>query len=236
MKWHHWAGLIGGLFLTTWIISGWWSVNPFRWFDTPSVSDEGLARYAGHAEPTFAGADIAALGKAVPNVKQASFYWLQGKPLVATDTGVRDPATGAKVELSDSQLFAAAQTLMPAKIAATEIQTADDNYWYSHHEKRPLPVLKAIFSDPAQSWIYIDPTTGEVLDINNASSRAYRWVFAGLHQMDFRFLVQNRPAWDITLWLLGIGGVITSISGVVVGWRRLTRKKLSRPRPHAVRG
>lgn len=236
MKWHHWAGLLGGLFLTTWIVSGWWSVNPFRWFDTPSVSEEGLARYAGHPQATFEAANLAALAKAAPNVKQARFYWLQGRALVATDAGVRDPATGAKVTLPARQLFAAAHNLMPAPIAATEIQAADDNYWYSHHEKRPLPVLKAIFADPNRSWIYIDPANGEVLDINNASSRAYRWVFAGLHQFDFRFLVHNRPAWDVTLWTLGIGGVITSISGMVIGWRRLTRKKLSRLRPHAVRG
>jgi len=63
-----------------------------------------------------------------------------------------------------------------------------------------------------------------VLDISNASSRAYRWVFAGVHQLDFRFLDHHRPAWDLTMWLLLLGGTITSISGIVVGWRRLKRQ------------
>jgi uncharacterized iron-regulated membrane protein len=233
MKWHHWAGLIGGLFLTTWIVSGWWSVNPFRWFDTPSVDEAGLVRYAGHGEASFP-ALPANLKTEV--TRQAGFYWLAGRPLIGVDDGLTDGATGADVTLADGDLFKAAASLSTVKVASVVRQTEDDDYWYTHHEKHVLPVLKVAFADPQQSWIYIDPASGEVLDINNASSRAYRWVFAGLHQMDLRVLIHHRPAWDITLWLLGLGGVITSISGIVIGWRRLTRKKLSRLRPHAVRG
>ncbi|MDB5451620.1 MAG: PepSY-associated helix [Caulobacteraceae bacterium] len=236
MKWHHWAGLLGGIFLTTWIVSGWWSVNPFRWFDTPSPPAAGMAAYAGHTAPEAPG-DMAEIARSAAGARQARFYWLDGRPLVALDgdAKVLDAASGAARPLTDAQVFAAAAKILPAEVASAERQTKDDDYWYSHHEKHPLPILKLAFRDADRTWIYLHPATGEVLDISNASSRAYRWVFAGLHQLDFRFLIHHRPAWDLALWLLGLGGVVTSISGIVVGWRRLTRKKLQTLRPHAVR-
>lgn len=225
MKWHHWAGLIGGLFLTTWIVSGWWSVNPFRWFDSPSPPEAGLAHYAGQVSAAMP-ADMAALAKAAPDARQLRFYWLQGQPIAAADGNAKtlDAVSGAPAKLPDARLFAAAAQIIPAKVASAQRQTTDDDYWYSHHEIHLLPVLRVTFADAGRSWIYINPATGEVLDISNASSRTYRWVFAGLHQLDFRFLIHHRPAWDIVLWLLGLGGMITSVSGVIIGWRRLSRK------------
>ena len=51
MKWHHVTGLIGGLFVVTWLFSGWLSVNPFGWFDRSQTTPEALARYEGVSEP-----------------------------------------------------------------------------------------------------------------------------------------------------------------------------------------
>jgi hypothetical protein len=184
-----------------------------------------LARYAGQTAAVMP-ADIAALAKAAHGARQMSFYWLQGKPLAAVDGDAKviDPSTGAPAVLTDAQIFAAAGQIIAAPVASAVRQTRDDNYWYTHHEKHPLPVLRVAFADARKSWIYFDPTTGEVLDISNASSRAYRWVFAGIHQLDFRFLDHHRPAWDVIMWLLLLGGTITSISGIVVGWRQLKRQ------------
>ena len=40
-----------------------------------------------------------------------------------------------------------------------------------------------------------------------------------------RFCYGNQPARDILMWLLSIAGLIISVSGVVVGWRTLARRK-----------
>jgi hypothetical protein len=225
MKWHHWAGILGGVFLTVWIVTGWWSVNPFKWFDTPSPPQAGLSQYAGHPGADMP-ADLSSLARAAPAARQVNFYWLQGRPLAALDGDARvlDPTTGAPAPLNDAQMFAAAAKLVPARVDTAIRQTSDDNYWYTHHDKHLLPVLRVTYADPHRSWIYLDPTTGQVLDISNASSRAYRWVFAGAHQFDFGFLIHHRPAWDVVMWIMLLGGTITSISGMVIGWRRLTRK------------
>ena len=100
---------------------------------------------------------------------------------------------------------------------------AEDAYWYSHHQQRVLPVLRVGFDDAAQSWFHIDPRTGDILGRSDASRRTYRWLFNALHSLDFHALIAHRPAWDIVVWLLSLLGVVISASGVVIGWRRLTR-------------
>ncbi|MWL87721.1 hypothetical protein GA566_09810 [Cupriavidus sp. SW-Y-13] len=56
----------------------------------------------------------------------------------------------------------------------------------------------------------------------HASFRSCAWHHAA-HSWDFVSLTQHRPAWDIVVWLLSIVGLVMSVSGVVVGWRRLRR-------------
>ncbi|MDY0969503.1 PepSY domain-containing protein, partial [Sphingomonas sp. CFBP9021] len=86
-----------------------------------------------------------------------------------------------------------------------------------------LPVLRLRFADPAQTWFYIDPATGEVLRKVDERQRAYRWVFDLLHKWDLNTLTLHRPAWDGLIWMFSIAGVVTSISGIWLGWKRLIR-------------
>uniref|UniRef100_UPI003137DC71 hypothetical protein n=1 Tax=Ferrovibrio terrae TaxID=2594003 RepID=UPI003137DC71 len=99
-----------------------------------------------------------------------------------------------------------------------------DHYWYSHHVERPLPVLRIEFDDPDRTWFHIAPGTGDILQRTNANQRLYRWLFNALHSFDLRILIANRPAWDVLLWAMSAVGFVMSISGVVIGWRRLRRK------------
>jgi hypothetical protein len=98
-----------------------------------------------------------------------------------------------------------------------------DSYWYAHHQQRVLPVLRAGFDDDARSWFHIDPRSGDIIGHIDSSRRSYRWLFNALHSLDFQVLLAYRPAWDVTVWLLSFLGLIISTSGVVIGWRRLSR-------------
>ena len=230
MKWHHIAGIVAGLFLTTWLWSGWLSVNPFGWFDRAQTSTAALRAYASHDTPTF-GADIAAL-KALPiaGASEAKLLWYNGRPLIVmSDTTlterVFDGRTGQPVTLDDQAIAQAARNLVPgAPLLGVTRLTEEDAYWYSHHHERKLPVLRVMFGDDAATWIHLDPATGEVLGRTSRSGRTYRWLFNALHDFDLRILLRNRPLWDIVVIALSIGGLIISVSGIVVGWRRLGRK------------
>lgn len=92
------------------------------------------------------------------------------------------------------------------------------------HQNRPLPVLRLQFDDPAQTWLYLDPRSGAVVQRLNSRARVKRWLFALLHSWDWQPLLAHRPLWDILLIVGSLGGFAVSVSGVVLGWRRLRRR------------
>ncbi len=226
MAWHHIAGLIGGIFLLTWMFSGWLSLNPGEYFAGRATPRDTLVRYAGHDAPQIA-AEFRA--KPHPGAVEARFTWLGGRPLmILVDRNgqqtTADPGTGAAVSLSDDLIVEAAKRLMP-DVAMPLHQRLDqpDAYWYSHHQERLFPVLRIGFDDAAHTWFHIDPRTGDILGRIDDSRRSYRWLFNALHSLDFSLLLSYRPAWDVVVWLLSLTGLITSVSGIVIGWRRLVR-------------
>jgi hypothetical protein len=115
MAWHHVTGFFAGLFVLTWMFSGWLSLNPGGYFAGRGASREMALRYAGHETP-----DIAAEFRARPqgDMVEVRFVWLDGRPLmIAVDREDRprvlDPVSGVLAPLSDAQIFAAARRLMP---------------------------------------------------------------------------------------------------------------------------
>ncbi|HUN96764.1 MAG TPA: PepSY domain-containing protein [Bradyrhizobium sp.] len=230
MAWHHIAGLVGGIFVLTWIFSGWLSLDPGGYFASRGPTREMAVRYAGHEVPQI----VAAFQSTPPpGAVEARFVWVDGRPLMllAHSDGhqvTTDPNDGAATLLTDNDIFAAARRLLPDSAMSTHLRLREyDNYWYPHHDERPLPVLRVGFGDAARSWFYIDPRNGDVLARIDDRRRTYRWLFNALHSLDFSLLLRHRPAWDIVVWLLSLIGMIVSTSGVVIGWRRLRR---SRPR------
>jgi uncharacterized iron-regulated membrane protein len=229
MAWHHIAGLIGGVFVLTWMFSGWMSLNPGDLFAGRGMAREMAVRYGGSEGPHMPGEFLSKPSSGEPRLAavEARFVWLGGKPLVVLtgrDGGrsTLDPATGIAVSLSDDRIFDAARLIMPnAAMTMRQRLEAPDAYWYSHHQQRAIPVLRVGFDDDAHTWFHIDPTTGDILGRTDDSRRTYRWLFNALHSFDFALLLRYRPAWDAVVWLLSLLGLIVSVSGVVIGWRRL---------------
>jgi hypothetical protein len=148
--------------------------------------------------------------------------------LVLNDGSERllDARTGERVALTQARLVHAARRLMPhQRLIGHERIEAYDSYWYAHHSRPPLPVLRVVFDDPQHTWVYIDLENGAVLDLLDDGGRRFRWWFNALHRLDFSWLVQNRVLWHATVWVLSIVGLVMSVSGTVIGWRRLRRKK-----------
>jgi uncharacterized iron-regulated membrane protein len=98
-----------------------------------------------------------------------------------------------------------------------------DSYYYSRQRLTPLPVLRVKFGDPAETWFYIDPETSQVLSQIPRLSRVERWLYNGLHSLDFAFWYDKRPLWDIGMIVLLLGGLASSTIGLVVGFSRVAR-------------
>lgn len=237
MAWHHIAGLAASLFLLAWLASGWLSVNPNQWFPGRAFAQPALERYAGETLPRFPAGDGAALAGLLADIavppREIRLAWQAGVPVMLVATAATTQAyradTGAPLALSAAALAQAAARLMPdASVVGNELVHEDDAYWYSHHQPRKLPVLRVRFDDDCATWAYIDPDTGNLLGRSDRSRRAYRWLFHAAHSWDFGWLVRHRPAWDATVWLLSVTGLVVCVSGVVIGWRRLFRGRRRR--------
>jgi uncharacterized iron-regulated membrane protein len=98
-----------------------------------------------------------------------------------------------------------------------------DTYYYSRDAQAPLPVLRVQLGDPDKTWVYVDPEIGEVVGQVNRFNRIERWLYNGLHTLDFSFLYYNRPAWDFAVIVLTLGGAAVSGIGLMLGFKRLRR-------------
>jgi hypothetical protein len=110
-----------------------------------------------------------------------------------------------------------------AKIVAHELLTSYDSYYYSRGGQAPLPVLRVKFDDPLETWVYVDPAMSEILAAIHRLHRVERWLYNGLHSLDFGFWYDRRPLWDIGMILLCLGALTTSSIGLLLGLKRLRR-------------
>jgi hypothetical protein len=227
MLWHHVAGLGGGLFLLAWIFSGWLSVDPGRVFQSTALPEAPERTYAlGAPMPAVSLATLQRLGVEARQIRlsregglaRISVFLGDGQRLVY------DATTGLPAQPDDHTIAKATQPLIPAgHLTATERLTAPDAYWYEPGALPRLPVLRLRFNDPAQSWLQIDPETGAILEHLDTRRRIYRWLFDLLHKWDLNSLTLHRPVWDLWLWAWSLLGLVTSVSGVWIGWKRLRR-------------
>ena len=225
--WHHIMGLFGGTLLLAWIVSGWLSVDPNRWFASKGLSGAARAAYASAGSPPMI--DWQRLGRMpqASGARRMQMIWTDGMPLLILahlnrDDLILDAWTLKPIMLERDRLVRAARRLVPgASIDVVDWLTEPDSYWYEAKGRVELPVLRIRFSDPARSWIYISPRTGSVLNDLDARRRLYRWLFDGLHRWDFEGLIARRPLWDAWMWYWLTTGALISVSGVVIAFRRL---------------
>lgn len=234
MVWHHIAGLAGGIFLVSWIFSGWLSVDPGHLFQSEGIAEKNQRDYLGTLSiPSNA---FIMAGKQMPSAVQITAMPSPGHEIlmVAKDGQGRraliDGRTLRPFNASPTTLTRAATQLLPgASIGNVQMIRQPDAYWYGPDELASLPVLRITFTDPAQTWVHLDPQTGEQLGSIDARGRLYRWLFDMLHKWDLNILTSHRPSWDVLLWVLSFLGLTTSVSGVWIGARRLRSNRRRSP-------
>jgi hypothetical protein len=112
-------------------------------------------------------------------------------------------------------------------VAGSELLAEYDAYYYargaSRQREAPLPVLRVRFADPLETWVYVDPARGRVVAREHRFTRIERWLFNGLHSLDFAFWYDRRPLWDIGVIALSLGGLASSGIGLWIGFGRIRR-------------
>ncbi|MBU4612371.1 PepSY domain-containing protein [Achromobacter sp. GG226] len=237
MRWHHITGLLFAGITLTWIFSGLMSMNPWRIFSSgaPALQVERM-----QGGPLLIGGDEASpatlLAAARGDVRELRWRRAVGEDVVEAQRATGAPTLLAMrdatpVALDDATVRQAAARLIPDVPVRIDVLTQEDFYYYSRDahtmtggRERPLPVWRAVFDDAHATWVHIDPDTAQVIGKLDRSNRASRWLFSLLHSWDWLPLLSRRPAWDVVLILLSLGGLVLSSTGIVIGWRRLRRR------------
>jgi hypothetical protein len=108
-----------------------------------------------------------------------------------------------------------------------------DAHYYDLRGARPLPVLRVQYADADRTWLYVDPARGAIVQRTDDTRRLRRWLYQGLHSLDFPALYYKRPLWDIVVIGLSIGGIALSATTLLPAWRRLRRNARSMVRTGA---
>jgi hypothetical protein len=232
--WHHVAGLAFGVFTLTWVLSGLLSMNPWGWLQGAGAQTES-ARIQG--APRSSPKDLAAALQAQADAHPAAvslkaaplsgrLYFIagtaRGERLRLDDGGAPAPLGSADLEVLAQALARVGPPNTPDTPYTPELMTQEDDFFFSHHgELAALPVYRLVLASGTR--YYLDSVSGMVIAKLDAEARAYRWLHAGLHRMDFAAWVRGRPQWDALMLLLMSGVTVVCVTGAYLGYRRLTR-------------
>jgi hypothetical protein len=235
---HMILGLFFGLLACTWAFSGMLSMDPFpvKVKAEDSRIPEALSgdpfRFDAFAakHPREALAEVAA----AIHVKELEFVSLAGEAayLASQDPGKSRviPVVGRPAIEFDRPRLEALVTKASQPTGLSEAQFIDeyDAQYLDRHRELPLPVLRVRMKDAQQSTFYIDPRTARVAGSYSSGRWAERWVYHALHSINFPWLYTHRPAWDVVVLILMLGGASLSITSVIIGgqllWRRIARR------------
>jgi hypothetical protein len=117
----------------------------------------------------------------------------------------------------------ASRMIAGAHVVEARLVSEYDAYYYSVGAVAPkrLPVFRVTFDDADSTWYYIDAHTGSIFRRYDRHGRLMRWLVNGLHTLDLPILFAHRPAWDLAIIGLSAGGFFLSVTGMIIGWRRV---------------
>jgi len=234
-QWHHIAGIVFGVLVITWAVSGVLEVlGPENFPEGPQVT-----RVRGAVQWDAIRISEADAARRLKDAIKSSVLpiaidltTLDGHlgyvfHLEGDRTWWVDAASGVpRGELNGETAQAIAREALGSTVPVehSERITQYDAYYYARpYRQMPLPVWRIAFRDPQRSTLYLDPVSGRPVGFVFRESRTYRWLRDGLHTFDIPAINGKRPLWDLALGLPMLGGTVIAFTGVWLLIRRLVR-------------
>jgi hypothetical protein len=163
-------------------------------------------------------------------VKEIEFTSFAGRPLYRVNLG---DSTSRLVSMDgktvdgfdhDEIIAIVKRTGRDPEALETRLVHQYDVHYLDRTRRRPLPVILARLHDAEDTRYYIDPQTATV--VQTASNRNFwrRWLYNGLHSLNFPWLYNYRPLWDIVVITFMLGGMALSATSLILAWRALGRR------------
>ena len=234
-KWHHIAGLIFGIFLVGWGLSGMMAMQRIPKWLVPMEGDYffkeskmwNSSKMLSMEDYTL---DYRLLSTKYPDLKQVTWSQIGDIPIYRIIKGEEEIC----VDASDSivkeltipvSVIEKAVRKMNGKDTPFTIRQMDeyDEYYLSRTHDLPLPVYKVDVNNGDKTTYYVNPHNGDTKYLNQ-NKRAKKWVFSGIHYLNIKWLVEHPAIWTILIWTLCLGGAFVSFTGVLLGIRFIRRK------------
>jgi hypothetical protein len=248
-RWHMTAGLLFGVMAVSWTFSGMLSMGPFpimdrlaTWARPPSAAGQ-----AGRFERTGLDLSNVLRGERLDlssyrdrspreaiaavkgfEVKEVEYTSFSGEPMYLLTDGRSDtrivPVRGEPSATFDvDYLMGRLRRAAGSRLAELRLMEEYDLYYLDRRQSRPLPVIALRVNDSVNSRYYVDPRTATVIASYDATAWVDRWLYRGLHSLDFPWLYNNRPLWDVVVIGLLLGGTALSVTSVVLAFRVVAR-------------
>jgi hypothetical protein len=238
-RWHTVFGLIFGLGAATWAFSGMLSMDPFpttarRPGDGGASAGPNIPQALRGRAPLEAFAAKSARDAleqiAHLSVTQLELTSFADEPIYLATLAGGDthivPVNGTPSGGFDAQRIIDVVTTAAGANGLAELRTLEqyDLYYLDRRRQRPLPVVLARLNDAEKTRYYIDPKTARVVGNYNSSDWVSRFLYNGLHSLNFPWLYNYRPLWDIVVITFMVGGTALCVTSLILAWRVLGRK------------
>jgi hypothetical protein len=222
--WHHWFGLICMPFVLTFIVSGWLSLDSGQLFSNGRLTPAQVRAITGRPDWQHLPPDelrrVSAQAREVEwfsfnaRIYRRELFGPDDQTLVSPDDS--DAATLRRAFLRPDEIDLALKNLRESCSPSFAIDGADA---YAAVSTMPhAPVFRAVCGT---DWFHVDGANGAVIEQLDRSRRAYRWLYAGLHTMNFPVLTAHPLLRTVLVVFLCGCGFVFSVTGIVLAARRL---------------
>ncbi|MBR0782985.1 PepSY domain-containing protein [Bradyrhizobium iriomotense] len=216
---HHIIGLAATVFVLTWIFSGWLSMDHGRLFSRGQLTSAEAGVI--DASPDWTTAPSPDRKLLSPSAREVEWFAFDGKVYRRERTGLDKQVVlrpdGGGSEGLGAQAIGSLMVKLATGCDAPSSLAGNDDY-PAQSTVDGTPVYRSRCGD---LWFDIDSADGRVLQRLDASRRAYRWFYSALHTLDFPILMAYPRLRDALIVGLCALGLVFSITGIVIGWRRL---------------
>ena len=219
---HHLVGLVATVFVLTWIFSGWLSMDHGRLFSRGELTPA-EARVT-NASPDWRTAPLHDRRPMAPIARDVEWFAFDGKVYrrerIDLDKQILVRPSGTELQALSAEEVGRLTTRLAADCRAPAALTDTDAY-PARSIVSGSPVYRTQCGD---LWFDIDAADGSMLQRLDSSRRAYRWAYSALHTLDVPVLMAHPRLRDVLIVGFCALGLVFSVTGIVIGWRRLQSK------------
>lgn len=226
-RYHHIAGMIFGIFLVAWGISGSLAMQRVpKWL----VNYDGdyfvsASKLWGRKPLPLKDykLDYREILKKYPDVKSITWEHFGKSPAYLIVSGTKEiyidasnPDSVETLQIPKAEIEKAVTRYFGDDVKYTiSLQEDYDEYYLSTPGQYPLPVWKVDVDNSDGTRMYISPSDGYVKYLNN-NRMAKKWLFAATHYLDIKYFVLHRNLRYACLWILSIACVSIIVTGIII--------------------